>query len=708
MSSLSVEFSHVHIYVDRLEDLAVYKQFEEQLNELGRRKRLWTIHSSYQELSQTDKIQKSRELWQSIIEGTSGDDVDINVKSLSLGEMEVEPEKEFNAHNRDVVRQMIAGFGFRILGACYPGVKTKMTTTNSRSLLLTSRDPKGIQVLVTAIDPHKNEGEGAETLDEPTYHHLDASRVRTFYSAHHQRQGIAVLAFWVDDVQSIYKRYQSLHPKLVSHYQEYNKNAEKDDVILVKMLEVFSFYQEHKKGGQVREADKGTVLRFMQMLPHCQKHLPGLETVEATFDEDSHAAYCDHWVSNVINRTEFLEILHDTLDFEMKVDFNAGVVAAGEAQIESTVAGNSSTLLIHDKEVALRDQSQVYLPINNALSQVGHVHSFLQEIGQGVQHVASRVNDLVSFVQQVNDQRRITGEGFTFLNIPRSYYGVLTLSDLKQVVSIEYAPHVWEILEKNHLLALDGAVDLDLSEATLDATILSESFDNFTWQNEYTLKKDELLQTILLSRYRNLYGVLGERLTGEKYLAIVRNQILVDIQGDDLLYQIFTCKVLHRQANEEAPFFEFIQRVCSEDSREDDEHGCRGLPKIRPGCGGFGIRNFLTLFLSIEVSKAMRGVANARASGDEAKQIYEQTRVDYFTAQLNESNPILTEISNAMKDEGRLRQRQLLEAKLCPDQVESIAKQIQEASERKHRGNMKLMAVSAKYNDLMKALRMTL
>jgi hypothetical protein len=72
-------------------------------------------------------------------------------------------------------------------------------------------------------------------------------------------------------------------------------------------------------------------------------------------------------VSNVFSRTEFLSTLHDTLGFEPKVDFNAGVVAAGEAQIESTVTGNELTLETSDKLVTLRDQSQVYLPINNAL-----------------------------------------------------------------------------------------------------------------------------------------------------------------------------------------------------------------------------------------------------------------------------------------------------------------------------------------------------
>jgi hypothetical protein len=46
-------------------------------------------------------------------------------------------------------------------------------------------------------------------------------------------------------------------------------------------------------------------------------------------------------------------------------------VAAGEAQIESTVTGNTSTVVVSDTTAALKDQSQVYLPINNALSQVG-------------------------------------------------------------------------------------------------------------------------------------------------------------------------------------------------------------------------------------------------------------------------------------------------------------------------------------------------
>lgn len=55
------------------------------------------------------------------------------------------------------------------------------------------------------------------------------------------------------------------------------------------------------------------------------------------------------------------------------------------------------------------------------------MHLYLKEIGQGVQHIASRVEDLPTLVQRANDMRKMTGAGLSFLSIPRSYYGSLTL-----------------------------------------------------------------------------------------------------------------------------------------------------------------------------------------------------------------------------------------------------------------------------------------
>ena len=111
----------------------------------------------------------------------------------------------------------------------------------------------------------------------------------------------------------------------------------------------------------------------------------------------------------MLDREDFLSTLEETLGFTPKVDFNAGVISAGDAVIESTVIGNTSKSIIQNREQALRDQTQVYLPVNNALSSHGHVHGFVQQLGQGIQHVASRVDDLVSFVERVNNYRAMTG-----------------------------------------------------------------------------------------------------------------------------------------------------------------------------------------------------------------------------------------------------------------------------------------------------------
>ena len=47
----------------------------------------------------------------------------------------------------------------------------------------------------------------------------------------------------------------------------------------------------------------------------------------------------------------------------------------------------------------------------------------LDTVAQGIQHLASRVDNLTLFIERVNNYRQITGGGFSFLRIPRSYYG---------------------------------------------------------------------------------------------------------------------------------------------------------------------------------------------------------------------------------------------------------------------------------------------
>ena len=343
---------------------------------------------------------------------------------------------------RDVVEQLISGLGFRVTASHAGG--------GTRSVLVTSRDPAGAKFLVTARDQDSDgmepaakkarsggssETKTSSTSDAASYPHFSAASLERFYSSHAGRQGIAVLSFEVEagGVEKIRARYASAHPKLLvgdGKVKTYTSGAH--------ILEVFAYYKGECK---TSDADPGTIIRFIggggggggssssvsadtygPPSPRAWP-IPGMKEEKAEFESTSFPAYSDHWVSNVVSREGFLQTLEDTLGFTPKVDFNAGVVAAGEAQIESTVTGNTSGFETKDKAVALVNQSQVYLPINNALSPVGHVSFFLEEIGQGIQHVASRVPDLIAFIARVNAMRKMTGRGFSFLRIPRSYYG---------------------------------------------------------------------------------------------------------------------------------------------------------------------------------------------------------------------------------------------------------------------------------------------
>lgn len=111
----------------------------------------------------------------------------------------------------------------------------------------------------------------------------------------------------------------------------------------------------------------------------------------------------------------------------------------------------------------------------------------------------------------------------------------------------------------------------------------------------------------------------------------------------------------------------------------------------------------------------MLDLSAAKACGDKALVMYSQKRVDCFTAQLNESNPILTEISNAMTEEG-LCQEQLKLVRACvakTDDADSSAEEavaqwtarMEAAKQRKLEGNRTLMECSARYEKLMRSIR---
>lgn len=102
----------------------------------------------------------------------------------------------------------------------------------------------------------------------------------------------------------------------------------------------------------------------------------------------------------------------------------------------------------------------------------------------------------------------------------------------------------------------------------------------------------------------------------------------------------------------------------------------------------------------------MNEVANARDDGDLEREQYAQKMVDYFTQQLNEANPILTEISEAMTEEGRCQEKMsALVSEMKIDEAATWKEKMEAAAERKRLGNYRLMECSARYNDLMKSIR---
>lgn len=123
-----------------------------------------------------------------------------------------------------------------------------------------------------------------------------------------------------------------------------------------------------------------------------------------------------------------------------------------------------------------------------------------------------------------------------------------------------------------------------------------------------------------------------------------------------------------------------------------------------PGCGGFGIRNFLTLFLSIEVSKAGGELAAAKLARDAAAVATAEAKIGVFTSQLDRSNPVLTLIADAMTAEGvALRALQAAEpgSEAAAEAAESVARW----HGKKAMGNQLLQEISEHHKAQMAALR---
>merc|ERR1712080_357475 len=154
-------------------------------------------------------------------------------------------------------------------------------------------------------------------------------------------------------------------------------------------------------------------------------------------------------------------------------------------------------------------------------------------------------------------------------------------------VSDELASRILDELIKAKYVAEDGIVSLEITNDNIAS--IASSLEGF--QEEFNKHLTQIQVAVKRGIYNNLYRLLENKLDDTEYLKVVKNKILVDIQGRDILYQIFSSCVMQRTHGAEAPFLETIQRICGD---YKDKKG-NSLP-IKAGCGGFGIRNFLTLF----------------------------------------------------------------------------------------------------------------
>ena len=104
----------------------------------------------------------------------------------------------------------------------------------------------------------------------------------------------------------------------------------------------------------------------------------------------------------------------------------------------------------------------------------------------------------------------------------------------------------------------------------------------------------------------------------------------------------------------------------------------------------------------------MLDASDAKENKDEARFSYAQCKVDIFTQQLSESNPLLTEISDAMTREGIARDKIAAasqEEEKKDDSVEKWKLDMERESLAKAKANVKLMECNMKYQKLMKELR---
>ena len=112
--------------------------------------------------------------------------------------------------------------------------------------------------------------------------------------------------------------------------------------------------------------------------------------------------------------------------------------------------------------------------------------------------------------RSVNNYRTMTGRGFAFLSIPRSYYGALTAESLcaDSGASPGLAGAVLAALQDCGLVGTSGVVDLDIAEDAMHALALPAEH-----ARELEEKRAAVWAAVSRGRYRNMFLLLREQVS---------------------------------------------------------------------------------------------------------------------------------------------------------------------------------------------------
>ena len=577
-----------------------------------------------------------------------------------LTEMPVTKETPYTPSGRDLGKQLTTvGYVPTAYGQT-DGTKSIVMGAKGSNFILTSK----------YTPPAPSRGDllrascGKGTPKAPQHSRLGLERVQKYEERYTHPEvgtgyGVGTLGLETSaaEFERLYTTYTQTYPEMIAqHPEEHTDLAElgastKQIKGTHRSFSVY-FYPDIPEGEtrpETLKPDRGVEIMFVHRTGSMKDIL--LPSLKPTGLQPEVEAYSDHWVSNTT--TANYKAVHEimtAIGFETPVDFATGVVAAGDAAIESIVFGMLNEARQSHEEV-FRDLSNLFFPVNRKETDSGHVASSLRQRGSSVQHLAQRVEDLVDFITKANAAREKLGEGFTFLNIPRAYYGTTNSASLQACLNIpaDQATVLLTALTEEGVLNKYGELSLNYVELlgqseTFKGKLSPELVGHFFEENDSL--KENALTGLGKTIYFNLYRVLKDTISHEKYLGVVENKILLDIQGDDVLFQIFTSEILKEDPGQQCSFLEFIQRVC--DPKQTT---------VKGGCGGFGIRNFITLFLSIEISKAMKASqvrlseAQEAATPEEANKLYlryltEEAKIEIYTQQMHLAQPLLSEITD--------------------------------------------------------------